>query len=109
MGLTYTRDDDRRRVTVTVSDPFTLDEMLSAIQRQAVEGTWQYGAINDRRALSTTVLTSDDLRQCLDLVVKLSRTYGHRGPVAVVYGRSVQYGMTRMYSMMADGVFDVEG
>ena len=107
MPVAYTRDDDIRRIVVTMTDPLPLDEMLGAIERQALEGTWQYGVLNDSRALSTT-FTSSELGKGLDLVKKLSHTYGRRGPVAIVAGRPVQFGMTRMYSVMSETTFEVE-
>jgi hypothetical protein len=40
MSILYLSDDPRRLITVTVTEPYSVDDILSAIDRQASEGQW---------------------------------------------------------------------
>jgi hypothetical protein len=43
--LTYQRDDERQRITVTFNGPAVLDELMVIVQRQADEGLWAYSVL----------------------------------------------------------------
>jgi hypothetical protein len=45
MSDEYLRDDDRRRIVVTLRGEVTPDEINAVINRQADEGTWNYGLL----------------------------------------------------------------
>jgi hypothetical protein len=36
----YERDDSRRLITVTVTDPYFIDDVMGVVDRQAAEDTW---------------------------------------------------------------------
>jgi hypothetical protein len=100
MPITYERDDERRRVIVTATGSVDLDEVLAVIDRQAREGTWQYGMLYDSRRAST-VGSPADVRVGLKHVHTVSQTYGQRGPVAFVTTTPAAYAMVRLYSTLA--------
>ena len=44
MPIANQRDDQRWLITVTVTDPCSVDDISSVIDRQAAEDTWEYAA-----------------------------------------------------------------
>ena len=100
MPITYERDDERRRIVVTTIDIVGLDDLLAVAQRQATDGTWQYGMLYDSRRV-TSVASQTDVRAGLKHVETLSREHGRRGPVAFVTTMPAAFGMVRMYSTLA--------
>jgi hypothetical protein len=100
MPITYERDDELRRIIVTTIGIVGLDDLLAVVDRQAAEGTWQYGMLYDSRRV-TSVASQTDVRAGLKHVETLSRTHGRRGPVAFVTTLPAAYGMVRMYSTLA--------
>ena len=100
MPITYERDDARRRITVTTIGIVGIDDLLAVMDRQAAEGTWQYGMLYDSRRVAS-VASQTDVRAGLKQVESLSRTHGPRGPVAFVTTMPAAYGMVRMYSTLA--------
>ena len=83
MPLDYRRDDARRRIYVTATDPLVREDWIATTTRQATEGTWSYGLLYDGTARQE-VSTPEDALQLVQLVGKLTMTYGRRGPVAFV-------------------------
>jgi hypothetical protein len=67
MPIMYERDDERRLITVTVTEPLSVDDILGVIDRQAAEDTWEYAILYDQRGL-THVSTEADLQQMADQV-----------------------------------------
>jgi hypothetical protein len=55
MPIEYQRDDRRRLITVTLTEPFLFDELLHQTDRQWAEDTWTYAVLYDGRA--TTHIT----------------------------------------------------
>ena len=103
MPITYHRDDKRRRIVVTTIGIVGLDDMLAVVDRQANEGTWQYGILYDSRRVAS-VASHTDVRAGVRHVEALSRTHGRRGPVAFVTTMPAAYGMVRIYSTLSGQV-----
>ena len=103
MPITYQRDDKLRRIVVTTIGIVGLDDMLAVVDRQANEGTWQYGILYDSRRVAS-VASQTDVRAGVRHVEALSRTHGPRGPVAFVTTLPAAYGMVRMYSTLSGQV-----
>jgi hypothetical protein len=99
--LTYTRNEARRRITVTIVGPVQLEDLTAVIERQAAENTWRYAMLYDERAV-TTPLSVDATRRLATLVAELTLAHGPRGPVAIVCRSVDQFGMARMYSILAE-------
>lgn len=106
MPITYERDDKLRRIVVTTIGIVGLDDMLAVVDRQAIEGTWQYGILYDSRRVAS-VASQTDVRAGLRHVELLSRTHGKRGPVAFVTTMPAAFGMVRMYSTLSGQVQQV--
>lgn len=99
--ITYARDDVRHRITVMIIGPAHLEGLTGVIERQAAEGTWGYALLYDERAV-TEALSVDDTRTLVTLVSQLTLVHGPRGPVAIVCRTVDQFGMARMYSILAE-------
>lgn len=83
MPIGVTRDDDQRRVTVTVSDPWSVEEVAVVSERQVSAGTWRYGTLYDLRG-STWVPSEPDMLWLVQRGQQLVARHGARGPVAVL-------------------------
>lgn len=81
MPIAYERDDQRRLITVTVTEPYSPDEVLGVIGRQEAEGTWGHAMLYDLRSV-TRPATDADLRQMADRV-KVIGGGRERGPVGI--------------------------
>jgi hypothetical protein len=83
--IDYERDDRRRLITLTLIEPFSLDELLSQTDRQSAEQVWEYAVLYDGRA-TWTVSSPGDLQQ---LVMHTQVVGGGRprGPVGVAAPR----------------------
>src|ERR1700674_4937900 len=66
MPIVYERDDARRLITVTLTEPYAVEDIFGAIDRQAAEDTWDYAMLYDLRAVE--VSTNADARQLADRV-----------------------------------------
>ena len=52
MPIDYQRDDDRRLITLTFTEPFSFEEAVNQAERQSAEGIWTYAVLYDLRAVS---------------------------------------------------------
>ena len=84
MPITYECDHRRRLITVTVTEPYSIDGILGGIIRQAAEDTWAYAMLYDLRAV-THVSTQAELEQIADRV-KVVGGGRERGPVGMAIG-----------------------
>jgi hypothetical protein len=80
--ITYDRDDDRRLIIATATEPYTADDILAVIDRQAAEDTWGYATVYDWRAV-THVPTDHEVHQAADRV-KIVGGGRERGPVGII-------------------------
>jgi len=98
-------DHDRRRITLVVGPTLDVDELTAVISEHANLGVWHYDVLFDQRA-SSTVFSSDAVRTLVAHVQSLSRRHGRRGRLAIVPDDDAQYGMARMYSMLAENAHE---
>ena len=79
----YERDDDRRLITATLTEPSLMADFVAVVERQATEETWAYALLYDLRGLTIHTDPSGQLQQFVDRVQSLGagRT---RGPVAAI-------------------------
>jgi hypothetical protein len=98
MPLVFERDDERRRITVTLTGPVLLAELNANLERLAADGVWDYAVLYDGR-MATTALSVDETRRLVQVVRELTARHGARGPVALVMATEA----ARMYSMLAEG------
>jgi hypothetical protein len=107
MPIGYVRDDQRRLITVTVTEPCSLGDLLRVIDRQAAEDTWAYAMLYDLRAV-THVSTEADLQQMADRV-KVVGAGRERGPVGMaVASEPEQFRMGLVYTRLARTLENVE-
>jgi hypothetical protein len=107
MPVAYARDDQRRLITVTVTEPYSLGDILSVIDRQAAEDTWGYAILYDLRAV-TRLSTEADLQQMADRV-KVVGSGRERGPVGMAFASEPeQFRMGLVYTRLARTLEDVE-
>jgi hypothetical protein len=85
--IAYERDDERRLITVTMTEPVSIVELLGVIDRQDAENTWDYALLYDRRAM-TTASTSAEFAQIIHHVRVLGGGRA-RGPVGVALQQEV--------------------
>jgi hypothetical protein len=105
--IAYERDDERRLITVTVTDPYSVDHILGAIDRQAAEDTWWYAMLYDLRSL-THVSSEADLQQLAERV-KIVGGGRKRGPVGIAVGTSpTTFRAGLMYTKLAGKQVNVE-
>jgi hypothetical protein len=107
MSILYLSDDPRRLITVTVTEPYSVDDLLGAIDRQASEGTWEYAILYDERGV-TEPFVDIDLEQIAEhvLVTGQGRPRGPVGFAIRPQPRSFLVGLT--YSKLTKEFLDVE-
>jgi hypothetical protein len=107
MPIAYLRDDERRLITVTVTEPYSLDDILGVIDRQSAEDTWAYAMLYDLRAV-TQAATEADLQRMADRV-KAVGSGRERGPVGMAVGSDPdQFRMGLVYTRLARSLESVE-
>ena len=105
--IVYERDDERRLITVTVTEPYSVDDILGVIDRQAAEDTWWYAMLYDLRAL-IHVATDAGLQQIADRV-KVVGGGRRRGPVGIAVGTHPEtFRAGLMYTKLAGKLANVE-
>jgi hypothetical protein len=107
MPVDYVRDDQRRLITVTVTEPYSLGDLLSVLDRQAAEDTWEYAMLYDLRAV-TRMSTEADLQRMAHRV-KVVGGGRERGPVGMaVASEPEQFRMGLVYTRLARTLENVE-
>jgi hypothetical protein len=105
--ITYERDDQQHLITATVTEPYSVDDILDVIDRQAAEDTWGYALFYDLRGV-TRASSGAELQQIADRV----RSVGdgrERGPVGMAIGaRPALFLVGLMYSRLARELVTVE-
>jgi hypothetical protein len=79
----FTRDDERRRIRVTLQRTLGAAELISIVDRQVQENAWTYGTLYDLRVIDRAI----DRRSAIEVaehVQKVAEQHGRRGPVAIV-------------------------
>jgi hypothetical protein len=80
--ITYERDDERQLITAIATEPYSADDILGVIDRQAAEDTWAYATLYDWRAV-THVPTDNEVHQAAERV-KIVGGGRERGPVGII-------------------------
>ena len=107
MPIAYQRDDQRRLITVTVTEPCSVDDISSVIDRQAGEGTWEYALFYDLRGM-TDASTEAGLQQLAERV-KVAGGERERGPVGVaIRARPALFLLGLMYTKLMNESVTVE-
>jgi hypothetical protein len=96
----FERDDARRLVRVTLDADVTPADLAAGLPVRLGDGTWTYATLVDARALP--LVSSDEVRVIASRLATMTAEHGERGPVAVIVSRPVQYGIARMFSLIAE-------
>ncbi|HEV3062849.1 MAG TPA: hypothetical protein VGY48_31675, partial [Vicinamibacterales bacterium] len=98
MPVRYERDDARRRVVVTISGAFQLDDILVIMERLRSEDTWAYGVLYDLRHV-VGYPTMEDLQH---IVAQAATREGEgpRGPVALLANKPILYSKLCTYTAL---------
>jgi hypothetical protein len=106
MPIAYERDDQRRLIIVTATMPYSDEDILSVIDRQAAEETWGYAMLYDMRAV-TNPSTEADLQ--VPARVKAAGGGRERGPVGLAVGAQPdQFRMGLRYTKLTRTLMTVE-
>jgi hypothetical protein len=82
-GFQVDHDQERRRVTVTLSTKSTVDVWRRAVSALVTENTWQMAVIYDMSSVETAPLLLN-VPNLVAIVAELTKTYGRREAVAVI-------------------------
>lgn len=106
MPIAYQRDDQRRLIIVTVTEPCSVDDISSVIDRQSGEDTSEYALLYDLRAM-TDASTEADLQQIAERVkVVDGRT---RGPMGIaILARPALFLLGLLYTKLIKEFVTVE-
>lgn len=83
--VTAERDDQRRRVVVTITDPWSVEEVAVTMDRQVSDQTWPWSVLYDLQR-SSWLPNEADLLWLVKRGQQQVVRHGPRGPVAVVMG-----------------------
>ncbi len=97
MPIAIARDDEQRQITVTVSDPWSVEEIAIAVDRQLAEQVWSYGTLYDLRG-SNWVPSEADVLWLVKRGQQQVARHGARGPVAVLLDANNQAALLRKYA-----------
>ena len=107
MPIAYQRDDQRRLITVTVTEPCSGDDISRVIDRQAAEDTWEYALLYDLRAITDASAEVDFQR--LAERVKVAGGERKRGPVGIaIRARPALFLMGLMYTRLMKEFVTIE-
>ena len=108
MPIEYHRNDQRRLTIVTVTGPCSIDDILSVIDRQASEHTWDYALLYDLRAAVIDASAATDLQRIADRVKALSAGR-QRGEVGIaIPPQPALFLLGLMYTTLTKGFLTVE-
>jgi hypothetical protein len=107
MPVQYVRDDARRRIRVTITDPFTLADLVASVERQLADGAWRYGLLVDSRA-SYAGLGPVDTQSFVSSVRELIAAHGPRGPIAIAARESGSIATTQRYIFVSGKTEPIE-
>jgi hypothetical protein len=106
MPTAYQRDDHRRLIIVTVTEPCSVDDICRVIDRQSGEDTWEYALLYDLQAMTES--TEADLQQIAQRV-KVVGGGRDRGPVGIaIPARPTLFLLGLMYTKLIKEFVTVE-
>ena len=99
MPAIFESDPIKERLNITRTGLFGIDDLLDSVMRMRSLGIWNYSVLVDARE-ATTDLTPASAQQLVSRIVGLGNG-ADRGPIAVVAGNEVTFGMVRMFTGLA--------
>ena len=105
MPIRHTVDRKRRRIAAMAEGLVTHPEIVAHLRRERDEGILPLFELVDA-STATTDLTPEEVRQIVDYLRELGRDSA-LGPVAVLVGSEMAYGMIRMLGIMGEDVCNI--
>jgi hypothetical protein len=99
--IDYHPDHVRRRLLLVAHEDFSAADILQSVERRLREGTWQYTVLLDLRRRKHA-LSRADILLIVNRVNEVTKTRGRPGPMAILVGDLVGFGMARMYSLYGE-------
>ena len=107
MPIAYQRDDQRRLITVTVTEPCSVDDISGVIDRQAGEDTREYALLYDLRTL-TDASTEANLQQIVERV-KVPGGKREGGPLGIaIRAQPALFLLGMMYAKLVKELVAIE-
>jgi len=103
--VTYDRDDNLRRMVITVTGAFDQAAALEMVAHLAADDAWSYALLYDTREL-TGAPTMNELQMIIDRVQIMAARHP-RGPVAVVAPDAAVNEIGQMYARRQGGKVNV--
>jgi hypothetical protein len=100
MPVQYVCDDAKRRLTLVVNDPLTVEERVAAVEHQLAVGAWRYGLIIDARSMASFTPQLAEMQAAASRLAELVAVHGPRGPVALVSRQSSVIGASAMHNSL---------
>lgn len=99
------RDDVRRRIRFTATEPVTFADVTALLDRQIAEGSWHYGLVIDLRM---AILPRADRDRVVSRMTEMSAVHGPHGPVALVTNQPDSVANAQVYAMRSTDAESVE-
>jgi hypothetical protein len=87
MPFHYERNDARRRIALTLTEPLTIPELIETAERQFADGGWRDALLVDARA-TFIALQPMAMHVFVSHLRALVAAHGPRGPIAMVTQKS---------------------
>ena len=100
MPFQFVRDDAKRRITLTVTDPLTVADRIAAVERQLADDAWGYGLLIDARRMASFIPALSEMQAAGSRLAELVATHGPRGPVAIVSRKPGVIGASTMHNSL---------
>ena len=82
MPIRYHRDDEQRRIVLTIEGQLTISEWAECLARQIEEEVWGYGTLYDFTAADARFPGPGELATIAKATMQLAEQHAARGPVA---------------------------
>jgi hypothetical protein len=106
MPFDYEKDDERRRIRLTLQDPLSVQDLIASVERQFEDDAWTYGVLVDARQIQSAT-TPAEIAAFRAHVEKMAAVHGPRGPVAIVARAAGAIAGGQMYRSVGDRTTDV--
>jgi hypothetical protein len=107
MPIQYVRDDAKHRIRVTITDPFTVVDVIASVERQLADGAWHYGLVVDLRGQSAAA-GAGDIQLFSSRVRELVAAHGPRGAIAIIARDATPIASSQMHVVFGEKTESIE-
>lgn len=105
MPISYSVDRARRRISALAEGPVGYADIVLHVERQRDEGILPLHELLDASG-ATAAFAAPEVRRLVELVRSLAGRHA-LGPVAVVVGNDLAYGLMRMLGILVEDLCDI--